>query len=67
MYAWNTQKIQKLMDLPDHRRPDIRLEDLAAVGPVATRLINFRGVLHFPLEEFAEPVLRTTVKVPATP
>ena len=65
--AWNTQKIQKLMDLPDHRRADIRLEDLAAVGPVATRHINFRGVLHFPLEEFAEPVLRAPVKVPAMP
>jgi hypothetical protein len=30
--AWNTQKIQKLMDLPDHRRADNRLEDLAAVA-----------------------------------
>ncbi len=65
--AWNTQKIQKLMDLPEHRRAGLRLEDLAAVGPVATRHINFRGVLHFPLEEFAEPVLRAPIKVPAIP
>lgn len=65
--AWNTQKIQQMIDLPKYRRPDIRLEDLATVGPVATRHINFRGVLHFPLEEFAGPVLRQPIGVPATP
>jgi hypothetical protein len=65
--GWNTHKIQAMMDLPDHRRPDIGLDDIATVGPVATRHINCRGVLHFPLEEFAEPVLRTPVRVPATP
>ena len=67
MMVWNTQKIQNLMDLPDHRRADLRLEDLAAVGPVAKRPSNFRGVPHFPLEEFAEPVTRAPVIVPATP
>jgi TnpA family transposase len=65
--AWNTQKIQELMDLPEHRRPDIRLDDIAMVGPVATRHINFKGILHFPMEEFAEPVLRAPVHVPAMP
>ncbi|MBK7236340.1 MAG: Tn3 family transposase [Sterolibacteriaceae bacterium] len=65
--AWNTQKIQQLMDLPAHRRTDIQTDDIATVGPVATRHINFRGVLHFPLDEFAEPVLREPVRVPATP
>jgi TnpA family transposase len=65
--AWNTQKIQELMDLPEHRRPDIRLDDIAMVGPVATRHINFKGILHFPMEEFAEPVLRAPVRVPAMP
>ena len=65
--AWNTQKIQRVIDLPDNRRPIIRMEDIAAVGPVATRHINFRGALHFPLDEFAEPVLRAPVRVPANP
>jgi len=65
--GWNTHKIQELIDLPSHRRPDIRLDDIAAAGPVATRHINFRGVLHFPLEEFAEPVMRAPVRVPAMP
>lgn len=65
--SWNTHKIQELMDLPAHRRPDLRLDDMAAAGPVATRHINFRGVLHFPLEEFAEPVMRAPVRVPAMP
>ena len=62
--GWNTQKIQQMMDLPAHRRPDFHLADIAAIGPVATRHINFRGVLHFPLDEFAEPVLRAPVRVP---
>lgn len=65
--AWNTHKIQELMDLPAHRRPDIRLDEIATIGPVATRHINFRGVLHFPLKEFAEPILRAPVRVPARP
>lgn len=65
--AWNTQKIQAIFDLPDHRRPGIRLEDIASVGPVATSHINFRGVLHFPLEEFAEPVMHAGAPVPAVP
>lgn len=34
------------------------MEEIAAVGPVATSHINFRGVLHFPIEEFSEPILR---------
>ena len=65
--AWNTQKIQQLIDQPDRRSPIIRFEDIAGVGPVATRHINFRGVLHFPLEEFAEPVMRAPIRVPAAP
>ena len=65
--AWNTHKIQELLELPDYRRSDIRLDDIATIGPVATRHINFRGVLHFPLEEFAEPVMRAPVRVPAKP
>ena len=65
--AWNTHKIQEMIDAPDHRRADILLDDIATIGPVGTRHINFRGVLHFPLEEFAEPVLRAPVRVPAKP
>ena len=64
--AWNTHKIQEIVDHPSHHS-DILLDDIAAVGPVATRHINFRGVLHFPLEEFAEPVLRAPVRVPVKP
>ena len=63
----DTQKIQQLIDQPDRRRPAIRLEDFAGIGPVATRHINFRGVLHFPLEEFAETVMRAPIRVPAAP
>lgn len=65
--AWNTQKIQQLIDQPGRLRPVIRLEDIAGVGPVTTRHINFRGVLYFPLEEFAEPVMRAPIRVPVAP
>jgi hypothetical protein len=61
--AWNTQKLQHLAELPAYRRPEFRDTDLAAVGPVATGHINFRGLLHFPLKEFAEPILRSPVRV----
>jgi hypothetical protein len=36
-------------------------------GPVSTAHIEFRGVLPFPLAEFAEPILQVPVQVPATP
>ena len=65
--GWNTQKIQEIVDLPEQRRAEIRMDEIASVGPVATRHINFRGVLHFPLDEFAEPVLRAPIRVPAKP
>jgi hypothetical protein len=65
--AWNTSKIQELADLPAHRRGGLSMEDIAAVGPVSATHINFRGVLHFPLEEFSEPILQAAVPVPAAP
>ncbi len=40
-----------------HFISDIRLEDMAWVGPVAIRHINFTGVLNFPPEEFAETLV----------
>lgn len=33
------------------------MDDIATVGPVSMPHINFKGVSHFPLDEFAEPVL----------
>lgn len=62
--AWNTSKIQELLEMPAHRGGSISLDDIAAVGPVSTSHINFRGVLHFPLDEFAAPVLQAPVAVP---
>jgi len=63
--AWNTHKIQEIVDEPDRHRPTIRMDKIAEVGPVASSNINFRGVLHFPLEEFSEPTLRAPAAVPA--
>jgi len=62
--GWNTQKIQAIVDSPDSRHSGVSLDEIAAIGPVATSHINFRGVLHFPLEELAEPVLCAPVPVP---
>lgn len=60
--AWNTDKIQVLMDFlliyPARRNCHHRA--------VVIRYINFCWVLHFPLKEFAVPVLRlrALVRVP---
>ncbi|MGB7181365.1 MAG: Tn3 family transposase, partial [Burkholderiaceae bacterium] len=64
--SWNTQKIQIMVDSPDSHQIGLDVADIASVGPVATSHINFRGVLHFPIEELGEPILRAPVKVPAT-
>jgi hypothetical protein len=63
--ASNTQKIQEMVDKPDRLLPRIGREEVAMVGPVGASHINFRGVLHFPMEEFGQPILRATVSVPA--
>ena len=47
--AWNTKILQAMLNQSTHRHPDLSNADLAAVGPVATSHINFRGVLHFPV------------------
>lgn len=51
------------------RFPSDRLnaQDNTAIGPVATSHINFRGTLHFPMEQLGEPILRAPVKVPVAP
>ena len=59
--AWNTQKIQELVDKPDRHNPVIGMDDISLVDPVATSHINFRAVLNFPIEEFSEPILRDPV------
>ena len=63
--AWNTQKLQELVDKPDRHNPVIGMDDISLVDPVATSHINFRAVLNFPIEEFSEPILRAPVAVPA--
>ena len=55
--VWNTQKLQGITDTPT-RTSGIQLSDLGHLGPMSTRHINFRGVFHFPINEFAGPILR---------
>ena len=54
--VWNTQKLQGITDTPT-RTSGIQLSDLGQLGPMSTRHINFRGVFHFPISEFAGPIL----------
>jgi len=42
------------------------MKDIASIGPVATRHINFHGVLHFPLDVFVNPVLHASVRENST-
>ena len=62
--AWNTQKIQELVDKPDRHWPIGAMKEITSVGPVATSHVNFSSVLNFPIEEFSEPDLRAPVDVP---
>jgi len=50
--AWNTQRLQQLLDRRIREGEQLDLEALGQIGPVATSHINFRGVLHFPVAEF---------------
>ncbi len=61
--AWNTHKLQTLADLPSWRKSSISQADIAAVGPVGTSHINFRGVLHFPDDKYSEPILRPPARL----
>jgi len=61
--AWNTHKLQVLVDFSAWRKSAISQADIAAVGPVATSHINFRGVLHFPDDEYSEPILRPPARL----
>jgi hypothetical protein len=55
--AWNTYRMQAIADRPTSRLAVIGLDELVQLGPVSTRHINFRGVLHFPLEEYAQAII----------
>lgn len=64
--VWNACKIREVLDLPDHRRPDSRLDGIAELGLVENRYINCSGVLNCMLGEFPDPILLTPVRFPAT-
>lgn len=58
--VWNTHNLQRIADRSGRYARPIDMADLAELGPVSTRHINFRGVLHFPLAEFEAPILGTS-------
>lgn len=52
--GWNTQKLQLVVDQRIRYGERIDTKQLAHIDPVATRHINLRGVLQFPVTEYAE-------------
>jgi hypothetical protein len=61
--AWNTHRMQALIDDKAQRETSFELSQLIQLGPLSTRHINFRGILHFPIEQFAGPIFRKEVPI----
>ena len=58
--AWNTQRLQRAVDREAERTaPRFSIEALRPIGPVGHRHINFRGTYRFPIERYAERLVRS--------
>ena len=57
--AWNTHRIQAVIDRAPNEHPD---EVLSRLAPIGHKHINMRGILTFDLAQYASGLLR-----PATP
>ena len=55
--VWNTHRLQAIVDAPARYAHRIAVADLAELGPMSTRHVNFRGILEFPVEEYQGPIL----------
>ncbi len=58
--AWNTQRLQRAVDREAARLASPLSRDaLAHIGPVGYRHINFRGTYRFPVDRYAERLVKT--------
>jgi hypothetical protein len=56
--AWNTMKMQLVLDRWNTRRSTIVPPELIGrIAPIRTEGINLRGVFSFPIEQYAEQLL----------
>ena len=56
--AWNTMKMQAVLDRWNARRASTVLPELIGrIAPTRTEGINLRGVFSFPVEQYAEQIL----------
>lgn len=56
--AWNTMKMQEVMDLWKARKHPIDDDWMRRMGPGHFEHINFKGTIAFPIERYAEFLLR---------
>ncbi len=61
--AWNTPRMQALIGGEAGLTRYLDPAQLIELGPLSRRHINFRGILQFPVEQFAEPIFRKEVPV----
>ena len=56
--AWNTMKMQSILDRWNGRRATaVPPELIGRIAPTRTEGINLRGVFSFPIEQYAEQLL----------
>jgi Tn3 transposase DDE domain len=56
--AWNTMRMQALLDRWNTRRSTaVPPELIGRIAPTRTEAINLRGVFSFPIEQYAEQLL----------
>jgi hypothetical protein len=60
--AWNTMKMQSILDRWNTRRSTaVPPELIGRIAPTRTEGINLRGVFSFPLEQYAAQILPSLV------
>jgi hypothetical protein len=55
--AWNTARMQAVLERASNRRRPVPPELIGHIAPTRLEGINLRGVFRFPLERYAEPLL----------
>jgi hypothetical protein len=60
--AWNTQRLQRAVEREAARTaPRFSIDALKHIGPVGHRHINFRGTYRFPVDRYAQRLMRPAV------
>jgi TnpA family transposase len=58
--AWNTQRLQRAVEREAGRTaPRYSIDALKHIGPVSHRHINFRGTYRFPIDRYADKLMKS--------